>query len=120
VRAKQSRTDERGTTPCSIVGAVAQRNVVPILLEGLSRLEYHDYDSAGVAVINGTLQRLRCAGRVEKLVQLTAECGFDTGLRNQLPRGHGRSYWLECLAGLPWQSLLPSSNRLPQSTTAID
>ncbi len=61
---------------CGIVGAVAQRNVVPILLEGLSRLEYRGYDSAGVAVINGTLQRLRSAGRVEKLVQLTAERGL--------------------------------------------
>jgi glutamine---fructose-6-phosphate transaminase (isomerizing) len=61
---------------CGIVGAVAQRNVVPILLEGLSRLEYRGYDSAGVAVINGTLQRLRSAGRVEKLAQLTAERGL--------------------------------------------
>ncbi|HKQ26616.1 MAG TPA: glutamine--fructose-6-phosphate transaminase (isomerizing) [Burkholderiales bacterium] len=61
---------------CGIVGAVAQRNVVPILLEGLGRLEYRDYDSAGVAVINGTLQRLRSAGRVENLVQLTAERGL--------------------------------------------
>ena len=38
---------------CGIVGAVAQRNVVPILVEGLKRLEYRGYDSAGVAVLNG-------------------------------------------------------------------
>ena len=39
---------------CGIVGAVAQRDVVPILIEGLRRLEYRGYDSAGVAVLNGT------------------------------------------------------------------
>ena len=44
---------------CGIVAAVAQRNVVPILIEGLRRLEYRGYDSAGVAVINGHLQRVR-------------------------------------------------------------
>ena len=38
---------------CGIVGAVAKRNVVPILIEGLKRLEYRGYDSAGVAVMNG-------------------------------------------------------------------
>jgi glucosamine--fructose-6-phosphate aminotransferase (isomerizing) len=39
---------------CGIVGAVAERNIVPILIEGLRRLEYRGYDSAGVAVLNGT------------------------------------------------------------------
>ena len=37
---------------CGIVGGIAQRNVVPILIEGLKRLEYRGYDSAGLAVIN--------------------------------------------------------------------
>jgi len=55
---------------CGIVGAVAQRNVVPILLEGLRRLEYRGYDSAGLVVINQGLQRVRSTGRV---VELTAE-----------------------------------------------
>ncbi len=55
---------------CGIVGAVAQRNVVPILLEGLRRLEYRGYDSAGLVVINHGLQRVRSIGRV---VELTAE-----------------------------------------------
>ena len=55
---------------CGIVAAVAQRNVVPILIEGLRRLEYRGYDSAGVAVINGTLQRLRSRGRVAELKRL--------------------------------------------------
>ena len=49
---------------CGIVAAIASRNVVPILIEGLKRLEYRGYDSAGVAVINGRLQRLRSCGRV--------------------------------------------------------
>ncbi|HEX5612285.1 MAG TPA: glutamine--fructose-6-phosphate transaminase (isomerizing) [Burkholderiales bacterium] len=62
---------------CGIVGAVAQRNVVPILLEGLRRLEYRGYDSAGVAVINGTMQRLRSAGRVARLAELAGERGLN-------------------------------------------
>jgi glucosamine--fructose-6-phosphate aminotransferase (isomerizing) len=52
---------------CGIVGAVARRNVVPILLEGLKRLEYRGYDSAGIAVVNGRLHRLRSTGRVSQL-----------------------------------------------------
>ncbi len=55
---------------CGIVGAVARRNVVPILLEGLKRLEYRGYDSAGIAVVNGTLKRLRSTGRVAQLGEL--------------------------------------------------
>ncbi|MCE3285472.1 MAG: glucosamine--fructose-6-phosphate aminotransferase, partial [Steroidobacteraceae bacterium] len=54
---------------CGIVGAVAQRDVVPILIEGLRRLEYRGYDSAGVAVLNGTgtIKRLRTVGKVRML-----------------------------------------------------
>jgi glutamine---fructose-6-phosphate transaminase (isomerizing) len=54
---------------CGIVGAVAQRNVVPILMEGLRRLEYRGYDSAGIAVLNGSkhLTRLRTVGKVRML-----------------------------------------------------
>ncbi|MEM7252958.1 MAG: glutamine--fructose-6-phosphate transaminase (isomerizing) [Pseudomonadota bacterium] len=57
---------------CGIVGAVAQRNVVPILIEGLRRLEYRGYDSAGVAVLNGgsRVGRLRTPGKVAQLVEL--------------------------------------------------
>src|SRR3979409_1651387 len=55
---------------CGIVAAVADRNVVPILIEGLKRLEYRGYDSAGVAVINGSMQRLRSCGRVSELQKL--------------------------------------------------
>ena len=57
---------------CGIVGAVAERNVVPILVEGLKRLEYRGYDSAGLAVINGsdTLTRVRTPGKVAALDEL--------------------------------------------------
>ena len=52
---------------CGIVGAVARENVVPILIEGIRRLEYRGYDSTGLAVINGTLQRLVSTARVADL-----------------------------------------------------
>ncbi|CAH1386710.1 glutamine--fructose-6-phosphate transaminase (isomerizing) [Candidatus Nitrotoga sp. M5] len=53
---------------CGIIGAIAQRNVVPILLQGLQRLEYRGYDSAGLVVVeNNALQRIRSIGRVAEL-----------------------------------------------------
>jgi len=62
---------------CGIIGAVAKRNVVPILLEGLKRLEYRGYDSAGIAVLNEGLRRLRSAGRVTELAKLAAGQGLS-------------------------------------------
>jgi glucosamine--fructose-6-phosphate aminotransferase (isomerizing) len=52
---------------CGIVGAIAQRNIVPILTEGLKRLEYRGYDSAGLAVLNGVIKRVRRIGRVAEM-----------------------------------------------------
>ncbi|MEW6562160.1 MAG: glutamine--fructose-6-phosphate transaminase (isomerizing) [Pseudomonadota bacterium] len=53
---------------CGIVGAIAKQNVVPILVEGLSRLEYRGYDSAGIAVIHDqAIQRVRAVGRVAEM-----------------------------------------------------
>ena len=54
---------------CGIVGAVAERNITAILLEGLKRLEYRGYDSAGVAVFTNdeTLERVRRPGKVSEL-----------------------------------------------------
>jgi len=54
---------------CGIVGAVAGRDIVPVLIEGLRRLEYRGYDSAGVAVLNGSgeMQRRRTVGKVRML-----------------------------------------------------
>jgi len=59
---------------CGIVGAVADRDVVPILVEGLRRLEYRGYDSAGVAVLdaNSCLDRVRSKGKVATLVEAMA------------------------------------------------
>ncbi|MDH3316310.1 MAG: glutamine--fructose-6-phosphate transaminase (isomerizing) [Gammaproteobacteria bacterium] len=56
---------------CGIVGAIADRNVVPVLVDGLRRLEYRGYDSAGLAIINGgTLERRRTPGKVSTLEAL--------------------------------------------------
>jgi len=53
---------------CGIVGAAAKRDIVPILIEGLKRLEYRGYDSCGVAVLAGDrLERLRSVARVSDL-----------------------------------------------------
>ncbi|WP_112192819.1 glutamine--fructose-6-phosphate transaminase (isomerizing) [Pseudomonas sp. LG1E9] len=59
---------------CGIVGAVAERNVTAILIEGLKRLEYRGYDSAGVAVFSNTgkLERMRRPGKVSELEQALA------------------------------------------------
>lgn len=56
---------------CGIVGAIAQRDVVDILVKGLRCLEYRGYDSAGVAVVNQAhqLQRIRCLGKVQQLAE---------------------------------------------------
>src|SRR5256885_100254 len=54
---------------CGIVGVVAERNAVPILMEGLRRLEYRGYDSAGLGILraDGSLARLRAVGKVQAL-----------------------------------------------------
>ena len=60
---------------CGIVGAVAQRNAVPILIEGLKRLEYRGYDSAGLVVVGPDgLERRRAVGKV---AELEARCAAD-------------------------------------------
>ncbi|HSB23097.1 MAG TPA: glutamine--fructose-6-phosphate transaminase (isomerizing) [Burkholderiaceae bacterium] len=71
---------------CGIVGAVAQRNVVPILLEGLRRLEYRGYDSAGLVTIDGGLKRVRSVGRV---ASLAADCAAQ-GVHGNLGIAHTR------------------------------
>ncbi len=72
---------------CGIVGAVAERNVVPILVEGLRRLEYRGYDSAGVATVNdGQLDRRR---RLGKVAQLQAALD-DAPLRGRIGIAHTR------------------------------
>ncbi len=75
---------------CGIVGAVAQRNVVPILLEGLQRLEYRGYDSAGLVVVDdGKLKRLRSTGRVAELIQISAGTEGSLGIAHTRWATHG-------------------------------
>jgi len=62
---------------CGIVAGVAAHDVVPQLLEGLRRLEYRGYDSAGLAVADGGLRRLRTEGRVAELAGLVETQGFS-------------------------------------------
>ena len=76
---------------CGIVAAVANRNVVPILLEGLRKLEYRGYDSAGLAVLNGGLHRLRSVGRVAELAAQAESTHTDanTGVAHTRWATHG-------------------------------
>jgi glucosamine--fructose-6-phosphate aminotransferase (isomerizing) len=77
---------------CGIVGAAARRDIVPVLIEGLRRLEYRGYDSAGIAVINNSsLKRVRSAGRVAELAtQAVAQhIGGKTGIAHTRWATHG-------------------------------
>ena len=75
---------------CGIVGAVAQRNVVPILLEGLQRLEYRGYDSAGLVVVHDAkLERVRSAGRVADLTKISTETQGRIGIAHTRWATHG-------------------------------
>jgi len=73
---------------CGIVGAVAERNVTPILLEGLRRLEYRGYDSAGIAVLDqdDCISRVRRVGKVKEL----SDALEKTELRGKLGVAHTR------------------------------
>ena len=71
---------------CGIVGAIAQRDVVPFLVDGLKRLEYRGYDSAGLAVLSDDLRRVRRTGRVAEM----ADAAHNEGLTGFLGIGHTR------------------------------
>lgn len=76
---------------CGIVGAVAEKNVVPILMDGLKRLEYRGYDSAGVAIINDMhLKRVRKQGKVQELVDASYSLNGKTGIAHTRWATHGR------------------------------
>src|SRR3954447_13503906 len=61
-------------TMCGIVGYVGGSQAAPILLDGLRRLEYRGYDSAGVAIVNGDgVETRKCAGRIASLAKLVTE-----------------------------------------------
>ncbi len=66
---------------CGIVGAIGHRNVVPILVNGLQRLEYRGYDSAGVSILNEQrLQRLRRSGKVNELADAVEQAGLESNI----------------------------------------
>jgi len=76
---------------CGIVGAVSTHNIVPVLLQGLSRLEYRGYDSCGVAVYHHGLQRARSTSRVSELTQQISASGLagTTGIAHTRWATHG-------------------------------
>mgnify|MGYP001819793087 CR=1 FL=1 len=77
---------------CGIVGAVAERNVVPILMEGLRRLEYRGYDSAGIAVrVEEGIARVRRVGKVQELANALEETPVrgGTGISHTRWATHG-------------------------------
>ena len=75
---------------CGIVGAIAKRNVVSILLQGLQRLEYRGYDSAGLVVVHDRqLQRVRSTGRVAELTEKSANTSGLLGIAHTRWATHG-------------------------------
>ncbi len=75
---------------CGIVGAVAQRNIVPVLIEGLRRLEYRGYDSCGVAIhADGELKRARSVARVAELDAQSIKLQGYTGIAHTRWATHG-------------------------------
>jgi glucosamine--fructose-6-phosphate aminotransferase (isomerizing) len=78
---------------CGIVGVVARKNVVPVLIEGLQRLEYRGYDSAGIVVQNaqGGLERVRRVGKVAELARALENTPIDghTGIAHTRWATHG-------------------------------
>ena len=76
---------------CGIVGAVSVRNIVPILVQGLQRLEYRGYDSCGVAVVANGLQRARSTSRVAELAEQlkTSQLEGSTGIAHTRWATHG-------------------------------
>ena len=73
---------------CGIVGAIANRDVVPLLVDGLKRLEYRGYDSAGIAVVDGNdVRRVRRTGRVSEMEAAAQAEGIDATL------GIGHTRW---------------------------
>src|SRR5687768_4286177 len=74
---------------CGIVGAIADRDVVPLLIEGLKRLEYRGYDSAGIAVVDGSGADVRRVRRTGRVAEMEAAAQAEA-IHSQLGIGHTR------------------------------
>jgi len=107
---------------CGIVGAVAQRDVVDILVEGLRRLEYRGYDSAGVAVVNqGELKRLRRLGKVRELSDAVAASPTPggTGIAHTRWATHGEPSEINAHPHLSRDRLAVVHNGIIENHTAL-
>ncbi|HET6720345.1 MAG TPA: glutamine--fructose-6-phosphate transaminase (isomerizing), partial [Rhodocyclaceae bacterium] len=74
---------------CGIVAAAARRNIVPVLIEGLKKLEYRGYDSAGLAVLTPQVTRVRAVGRVAELEAQAQGLVSETGVAHTRWATHG-------------------------------
>ena len=93
--ADEEREAREGITAmCGIIGAAAERDVVPILMEGLRRLEYRGYDSAGVLVVDGDtgINRVRTVGKVSQLADAIKDSPIhgQTGIAHTRWATHGK------------------------------
>ena len=76
---------------CGIIGYIGHRSVREIILNGLKRLEYRGYDSAGMALVNGETKVFKCKGRVKDLEEMSSDSGFNgtTGMGHTRWATHG-------------------------------
>lgn len=90
---------------CGIVGAIAQRDVAEILVNGLHRLEYRGYDSAGIAIVDQEkrLQRVRCLGKVQVLAEAVAAEKITGGTGIAIPAGQHMVRLLKIMHTLMYQ-----------------
>src|SRR6478735_3670395 len=88
---QSTHSNPKRSVMCGIVGAVSTRNIVPILVQGLQRLEYRGYDSCGVAVYADGLKRARSTDRVAELMEQVATDGIagGTGIAHTRWATHG-------------------------------